>query len=68
MVRGETDKSTGLVEVSPQDTDSRGLNILKTRLGGTEESCPQKPAQNHTVQPIRTSAITRLMTPNAKGY
>lgn len=24
----------GLVEVSPQDTDSRGLNTLKTRLRG----------------------------------
>lgn len=34
VVRGETDKSTGLVEVSPQDMDSRGLNILKTRLRG----------------------------------
>lgn len=29
MVRGETDKSTGLVAVSSLDTDNRGLNILK---------------------------------------
>lgn len=33
-----------------------------------EESCLQKPAQNHTVQPIRSLEITYLTTPNAKGY
>lgn len=66
-VRGETDKSTGLVEVSPQDTDSRGLNILKTRLKGSEESCPHKPTPNYTVQPIRTLEITCLMTLKPKA-
>lgn len=31
MVRGETDKSTGLVAVSSPDTGNRGLNILTHR-------------------------------------
>lgn len=54
MVRGETDKSTGLVKVSPQDTGNRGLNILKTQkmkpsLTGEEGRLSSKPAQNHTL-------------------
>lgn len=45
MVTGETDKSTGLVEVSSQDTCSRGLNILKApkikpSLTWGKEGCP----------------------------
>lgn len=56
MVRGETDKSTGLVEVSSPDTDNRGLNILTApemnQAARWEGKLPLQPAseRHHTIR------------------
>lgn len=74
MVRGETDKSTGLVVVSSQDTGKRGLHILqapKMKPSGTEgkAGCPcSQPAgsQNHIIQPEGRSEVTTFSAPQSQ--
>lgn len=68
MVRGETDKSTGLVAVSSPDTGNRGLNILKhqrqTKVTDGRKAVLAAALERPRTTSSRTSEVTCPCPPN----